>query len=419
MVVSQEKNMNKVRVRFAPSPTGIPHIGNTRTALFNFLFAKHNNGKLILRIEDTDRTRFIKEAESAIIEILEWLNLSWDEKFTQSERLEIYKEHAQILKQKKLAYEDEGALRFKMPKDGETSWTDAVGNKKITFKNETQEDFIIVKSDGYPTYNFANVVDDYLMNITHVIRGEEFISSTPKHVQLYKAFRWNSPIFAHLPVILGPDRSKLSKRHGAKSVLDYKSEGYLKEALLNFIVLLGWNPGGDKEQLSIDEMIKLFDLKDINTANPVFDIQKLNWLNGAWIRSVENLDKRLKDFYKDKKDVLKILNSDKADVFIQSASSRMKTLADFQGLISQDSDKKKSKEDRETSAELLKYLNDKLAQNWQNDRLLDVLKEFSKQKDVNFKKIYFLMTGKVAGIGILELNKIYGRDFFIKNLSNE
>lgn len=408
-----------VRVRFAPSPTGIPHIGNTRTALFNFLFAKHNNGKLILRIEDTDRARFVKEAESTIIEILEWLDISWDEKFTQSERLKIYKDHAGILRENGSIYEDEGALRFKMPKDGETSWTDAVGNKKITFKNETQEDFIIIKSDGYPTYNFANVVDDYLMNITHVIRGEEFISSTPKHVQLYKSFGWNSPVFAHLPVILGPDKSKLSKRHGAKSALDFKREGYLKEALLNFIVLLGWNPGGDKEQLSIDEMIKLFDLKDINTANPVFDIQKLDWLNGVWIRSISDLDKRLTDFYKDERDVLKILKSDKASMYIQSASLRMKTLANFRGLISQGSDKKKTKEDKESSIKLLKYLNDKLVQNWQNDRLLDVLKEFSRQEDISFKKIYFLMTGKVAGIGILELNQIYGRKFFIKNLSNE
>ena len=409
-----------VRVRFAPSPTGIPHIGNTRTALFNFLFAKHNNGKFILRIEDTDRARFVKEAESAIIEILEWLDISWDEEIIyQSERLPIYKEHAQILKQKKLVYEGEGALRFKMPKEGETSWIDAVGNKKITFKNKTQEDFIIIKSDGYPTYNFANVVDDYLMNITHVIRGEEFISSTPKHVQLYKAFGWSIPIFAHLPVILGPDRSKLSKRHGAKSALDYKSEGYLKEALLNFIALLGWNPGSDKEQMSIDEITRLFDLKDINIANPIFDIQKLDWFNGVWIRSIKDLDKRLEDFYKDERDVLKILNSDKAGLFIQSAVSRMKTLADFQDLISQDSDKKKSKEDKEISVILLKYLNDKLGENWQDDKLLSVLKDFSRQENVSFKKIYFLMTGKVAGIGILELNKIYGRDFFIKNLSNE
>lgn len=414
-----QQESSKFRVRFAPSPTGIPHIGNTRTALFNFLFAKHNNGRLILRIEDTDRARFVKEAESAIIEILEWLGISWDEKFIQSERLEIYREHAQILKQKKLVYEDEGALRFKMPKDDETSWNDAVGNKKITFKNETQEDFIILKSDGYPTYNFANVVDDYLMNITHVIRGEEFISSTPKHVQLYKAFGWNSPVFAHLPVILGPDRSKLSKRHGAKSVLDYKSEGYIKEALLNFMVLLGWNPGDDKEQLSIDEMIKFFDLKDINTANPIFDIKKLDWLNGVWIRSISDLDSRLKEFYKDEEDVLRTLGSDKSDLFIESASSRMKTLADFRDLISQNSDEKKSNEDKDTSNKLLEYLNDKLGQDWQNDKLLSVLKDFSKQENVSFKKIYFLMTGKAQGIGILELNKIYGRDLFIKNLTNE
>ena len=160
-----------VKVRFAPSPTGIPHIGNTRTALFNFLFARHNKGKFVLRIEDTDRTRYEENAEKEILEILEWLDLKWDEKYIQSDRLKIYKEHAQLLKKNGFVYEDDGALRFKMPKDGETSWEDMVGNKEISFKNKTQEDFVILKSDGYPTYNFANVVDDYLMGITHVIRG--------------------------------------------------------------------------------------------------------------------------------------------------------------------------------------------------------------------------------------------------------
>ena len=407
-----------VRVRFAPSPTGIPHIGNTRTALFNFLFAKHNNGKFIIRIEDTDRARYVKEAEDAIIEILKWLDISWDEEIVyQSKRLSIYKEHAKILKEKGLVYEDEGALRFKMPKTGETSWDDAVGNKKITFKNETQEDFVIIKSDGYPTYNFANVVDDKLMNITHVIRGEEFISSTPKHVQLYKTFLWEQPIFAHLPVILGTDKSKLSKRHGAKSALDYKKEGYLKEALLNFMALLGWNPGGDREQMNIDEMIRLFDLKDINTANPIFDIKKFEWLNGFWIREVGDLEKRLKEFYKEDKDVLEILNSDKATVFIASAKSRMRTLADFKNLISQASKKKKTREEKDLAGRLLSFLNEELKDNWQDDKLLTVLKDFSKKEDVNFKTIYFLMTGKEQGIGILELNQIHGKEFFIKNLS--
>lgn len=406
-----------VRVRFAPSPTGVPHLGNTRTALFNFLFARASKGKFILRIEDTDRARFVKGAEEKIEEILKWLDLLWDEKFVQSKRLPIYKEHAEILKSKKLAYEDDGALRFKMPKDGETSWNDAVGKKKITFKNETQEDFVILKSDGYPTYNFANVVDDYLMNITHVIRGEEFISSTPKHVQLYKAFSWKQPVFAHLPVILGPDKTKLAKRHGAKSALDYRDEGFLKEAILNFMALLGWNPGENKEQISFDEMIRDFKLEDINTANPIFDIKKLEWLNGVWIRSVKDLGKRLVEFYKNDKGILKLLKSDNVEILVASAKSRMRMLADFKELISIKKQKKFTKDEKQKAQMLLKFLNHKLGDEWDNEKLLFSLKDFSIKENVPFKKLYFLMTGKEQGIGILELNDIFGKEFFVKNLT--
>src|SRR3989344_3140961 len=200
-----------IRTRIAPSPTGIPHIGTTRTALFSYLFAKHHNGEFLVRIEDTDRARFVKEAQEAIIDILIWLGLTPDGEISmQSKRLSLYKEHADILKKKELAYEEDGAIRFKMPKAGITSWEDAIGKKNVVFENNTQEDFIILKSDGFPTYNFANVVDDHLMEITHVIRGSEFISSTPKHIQLYKSFGWEIPVFAHLPVVLGSDKQKLS-----------------------------------------------------------------------------------------------------------------------------------------------------------------------------------------------------------------
>ena len=410
--------MEKVRVRFAPSPTGIPHIGNTRTALFNFLFAKKNKGKYILRIEDTDRTRYEENAEKGILEILQWLGLLWDEKYTQSDRLEIYKEHAQLLKKNGFAYEDDGALRFKMLKDGATTWIDAVGQKEISFKNETQEDFIILKSDGYPTYNFANVIDDYLMGITHVIRGEEFISSTPKHVQLYKAFAWNQPIFAHLPIILGKDKRKLSKREGAKSVLEYRADGYLREAILNYMVLVGWTPLGGQEQMSIEKMIELFDLGDVNTANPIFDPQKLEWLNGVWIRSIEDLKNRLIDFYQKDKEVKDILSSDKSDIWITAAKSRMKTLKDFKNLISTGKQKKYSKEEKQKAEKLLDFLKKELGENWNGEKLLSAIKDFSSSEKTSFKKIYYLMTGKEQGIGILELSDIYGKDFFIKNLKD-
>lgn len=406
-----------VRVRFAPSPTGTPHIGNIRTALFNFLFARHSKGKFILRIEDTDRKRFLKEAEVEIIKTLEWLGLLFDEKYVQSKRLSIYKQYADILEKKKLAYRDEGALRFKMPKIGETSWQDGIGKKKIIFRNDTQEDFIIMKSDGYPTYNFANVIDDYLMKITHVIRGEEFISSTPKHIQLYKTFSWKQPVWCHLPIILGLDKAKLSKRHGAKSVLDFKNEGYLKESLLNYMALLGWNPGGNKEKMSLDEMIKLFDLKDVNTANPIFDLKKLDWLNGLWIRDIRDLGARLSEFYSKDKDVMSLLNSQNADLIINTTRSRMKTLKDFKSLTDVKRERKMTFEEKAIARDLLKFLNERLQKTWGNVKLLLALKEFSKKNNVSFKKIYFLLTGKEHGIGILELNQIYGKEFFLKNLN--
>jgi len=407
-----------IRVRFAPSPTGIPHIGNTRTALFNFLFAKKNKGKFILRIEDTDKNRFVKEAEKAIYEILEWLDLKWDEKYVQSERIDIYKEHAEILKKRGLVYEDNGALRFKMPKNGETAWTDAVGQKEISFKNETQEDFVILKSDGYPTYNFANVVDDYLMDVTHIIRGEEFISSTPKHVQLYKAFAWNQPVFAHLPIILGKDKSKISKREGAKSILEYREDGYLREAILNYMALIGWTPPNGREQISIQEMTEIFDLKEVNTANPIFDPEKLKWLNGVWIRNIKDLPRRLTEFYKGDSEAIKVLNSDKSGVWITAAKSRMKTLKDFKKLMNAKKKKKYTMEEKQKAQILLKYLNYKLGEIWKNEELLFALKNFSDKEKVSFKKIYYLMTGKEQGIGILELNEIYGKDFFVKNLKD-
>ena len=419
-----------VRVRFAPSPTGIPHIGNTRTALFNYLFAKSRDGEFILRIEDTDRKRIVKGAEDAILEILEWLSIKPDgEVLHQSERPEIYKKYAEMLLDKKIAYEKEGAVRVKMPDDKNFSWTDLVGNKKINFSGKDQEDFVILKSDGFPTYHLANVVDDYLMKITHVIRGEEWISSTPKHIHLYQSFDWEMPQFAHLSVILGPDKTKLSKRHGAKSALDYRSDGYLKEALLNYMALLGWNPGGDREVMTMDEMIKLFKIEDINTANPIFDNTKLEWLNGVWIRTIasdkiknkkENLKNRLLEFYKDDEEILSLLNSPKSQLLINAASSRMKTLSDFKTLISIKSSRKKTKEEKNIADKLLRHLEKELKNgDWEDEKFLAALKNFSKSQNVPFKTIYFLLTRKEQGIGLLELNQIYGKEYFINNLSDE
>ncbi len=404
-----------VRVRIAPSPTGIPHIGNTRTAFFNYLFAKHNNGKFIVRIEDTDQARIVPGAKEAIFEILTWLGISWDEEYVQSERKNIYKEHVDKLLSKEFAYIDEGAVRFKIPGSREISWTDAIGNKKISFKTDVIEDFVILKSDGFPTYHLANVVDDHLMEISHVIRGDEWISSTPKHILLYESFGWELPVFAHLPVILGPDKTKLSKRHGAKSALDYQKEGYLKEALLNFMAFLGWNPGGEKEIMDLQEMIKLFDLKDVNTNSPIFDIQKLDWVNGEYIRKSQNLPvpsggnlkSQIADFYKDDKEVLNVIREENADKVIELAKTRMKTLNDFKNLVIS-----KIAELTDEEKNVAKTLLEKFSKigNWNGRAILSAMKEALSLHKAKGSLLYKIITGFEKGLPLPESLEILGKE---------
>lgn len=315
----------EVRVRLAPSPTGSPHIGTAWQALFDYCFAKKNNGKFILRLEDTDRARLVPESEAEIYETLKWLGFDYDEVYKQSERLDIYKKYSQELLTKGLVYEDDGAVRFKINKEGQTTYHDLVGEKDITIENSTQEDFVIIKSDGYPTYNFANVIDDHLMEISHVIRGNEYISSMPKYIQLYKSLGWQPPKFAHLPLLLGQDRSKLSKRHGAKSVLELKKEGFLKEAIINFLAHLGWSNPQGKEIFSLEEMIKVFDFKDFNHSSAFFDVTKLEWLNGEYIRrmSEEQLEEQLDEFLVDHPAKGKLAS------IIPLIKERIKKLSDF------------------------------------------------------------------------------------------
>ena len=320
---------NKIRVRFAPSPTGDPHIGNIRSALFNWLFARHYGGEFILRIEDTDKNRAVEGSLEKILENLKWLGLNYDGKpYIQSERLEIYKKYVEkLLKEEKAYYcfcaperlekmrkeqtekkqapkydrkclsltkeEIEKNLKEKIPytirlkiPEGETKFKDLIRGE-VSFQNKEIDDQILLKSDGFPTYHLANVVDDHLMEISHVIRGEEWISSAPKHIILYKAFGWKPPQFAHLPIILGPDKSKLSKRHGAVSVLEYRDQGYLPDALINFMVLLGWNPKTEQEIFSREELIKQFSLDKVQKSGAVFDIKKLDWINGNYIRKMD------------------------------------------------------------------------------------------------------------------------------------
>ncbi|MFA6409986.1 MAG: glutamate--tRNA ligase [Candidatus Buchananbacteria bacterium] len=318
----------KIITRFSPSPTGFLHIGGLRTALYAYLFAKKNNGQFLLRIEDTDQSRKVEGAVESLQIVLKKFGLNWENKkpMIQSQRLAIYKKYAeqlvkegkayycfctperldqlrQIQTAKKLPPMYDGkccdldpeiakkqiasglayVIRFKMPKTGVTEFTDLIRGK-VSFANNTLDDQIILKSDGFPTYHLASIVDDHEMNISHVIRGEEWLPSTPKHILLYQAFGWQAPEFAHLPLLLNSDHSKLSKRQGDVAVEDYLKKGYLPEALLNFVLLLGWNPGTEQEIFNFAEMIKAFSLEKVNKSGAVFNVQKLDWLNGHYIR---------------------------------------------------------------------------------------------------------------------------------------
>ncbi len=325
------------RVRFAPSPTGYLHVGGLRTALYNYLFAKHFKGEFILRIEDTDRNRFVEGAAEQLIETMNWVGLNFDEgpgregiygPYFQSQRLDIYKKHSEQLIIEGKAYRcfcsperlkelREEQQRLKLPQakydkhclnlskeeidsnlnsgkehvvrmnvqpGDKIKFSDVVRND-VEFDRETIDDQVLIKSDGYPTYHLANVVDDHLMKITHVVRGEEWLSSTPKHVLLYEFFGWEKPIFAHLPLLLNEDRSKLSKRQGDVAVEDYKEKGYFKEALINFVALLGWSAGDNVEYYNMKDLVEKFTLERVQKSGAVFNVEKLNWLNGEHLRN--------------------------------------------------------------------------------------------------------------------------------------
>ncbi len=326
-----------VRVRYAPSPTGFPHVGNIRTALFNWLYARHTGGKFIVRIEDTDTARTVPGSLEAILDSLRWLGLDWDEgpevggdygPYMQSQRLDIYNKIAEILIKEGFAYrcyctserldsmraaqmankqppgydrhcrdlsaeeraklEASGAtsvIRFKTPLTGRTVFQDMLRGE-VGFENSTIDDFVLLKTDGFPVYHMANVIDDHLMEISHVLRAEEWLSSTPKHIMLYNALKYDPPQFAHMPLILGPDRSKLSKRHGAATLTEYRDQGYLQETMINFLALLGWSLDEKTEIFSRQQLIENFSLERVSRTAGIFNKEKLDWLNGMYIRSL-------------------------------------------------------------------------------------------------------------------------------------
>ena len=306
--------MKKVRVRYAPSPTGLLHIGNARSALFNYLFARHYGGDFIIRIEDTDVLRNVEGGEESQLKYLSWLGLDWQESpdkggnfgpYRQLERLEHYTKYAEILLEKGLAYKefredsDVYAIRFRVPENVTYEFDDLVRGK-LSFESKEIEDWIIMKDNGIPTYNFAVVVDDYLMQISHVLRGEEHITNTPKQIMIYDAFGWEVPIFGHMTIIVNEERKKLSKRdtNVIQFISDYEETGYLPEAMFNFITLLGWSPTGEEEILSKDEIIKMFDPSRLSKSPAMFDKDKLAYVNSRYIKmlSDEELASKVRPF---------------------------------------------------------------------------------------------------------------------------
>ena len=287
------------RVRFAPSPTGALHIGGAHTALFNWLWARRNGGSFVLRIEDTDLVRSTAEFEMTILQGLRWLGLDWDEgpdvdgdhgPYRQSERRDIYLEHAMKLVSSGQAYREGEAVIFSVPRGKMVAFDDVVYGH-IEMASDTLKDIVLIKSDGFPTYNYAVVVDDHTMEISHVVRGEDHISNTPKQILLYEALGWEVPTFAHLPMILGKDKKKLSKRHGATSVYEYRDMGYHPDALFNYFALLGWNPGDEREIFTREEAMEMFDLARGTRKAAVFDMDKLNFVNQAHIARISPLER--------------------------------------------------------------------------------------------------------------------------------
>ncbi len=374
---------NSVRVRYAPSPTGYPHVGNIRTALFNWLFARHHGGSFIVRIEDTDVARKVEGAVETILDALRWLGLDWDEgpeaggeygPYFQSQRLEIYHELAQRLlsqgnayycycspqrleqmraeqvrrkqppgydrhcrhltQEERSAKEKEGitpVVRFKTPLEGQTAFIDLIRGE-VVFENSTLDDFVLVKSDGYPTYHLANVIDDHLMEISHVLRAEEWLSSVPRHRLLYQALGFEPPQFAHLPMLLGTDRAKLSKRHGAVSIIEYREQGYLPETMVNFLALLGWSLDDRTEIMSRQQLIENFSLERVSQTAAIFNQDKLSWMNGVYIRSLslEDFTRRALPFLdRDLPGVVKRpLSVDYASLIMPLIQERAKTLSE-------------------------------------------------------------------------------------------
>lgn len=453
----------------APSPTGEYHIGHIRTIIYNWAFAKKNNGTFIIRIEDTDRTRYVEGAIDRILDVITDYGFDWGEgprvggkygPYIQSERLDLYRQYAVELVEKKAAYycfctserleqmreeqkqkgiiaakydkhclalsENEIAknleeqkpfvIRLNVPANRIVSFHDVVFGD-ISVNTNDIDDQVLLKSDGFPTYHLGVVVDDHLMEISHVMRGNDWIPSTPKHILLYEAFGWEPPVYIHLPNLkeLGSSK-KLSKRYGPISAREFLDEGYLPEALDNFLMLLGWNPGTDREMYSLDEFVEAFDINKIHKTDLVaFDRQKLLWMNGSYIQNMQpgELKKRLQEFYKEDGEIIDVLSQKDAEALINLAQSRMKTLKEFGNLVIPE-----AAELTEDEKKVAKIFSEKLRalSEWNKDSILQVIREVLKEQKVKGSLLYKIMTGREQGLPLPESLELFGKEKTLQTL---
>lgn len=478
--------MPEVRTRSAPSPTGDPHVGTFYNALVNYAFAKKYGGRYILRIEDTDQTRFAEGSEDKLYQAFEWLHFKPDEgvayggnfgPYRQSERLEKYAKYAQELVdrgaayycfctqerlqklreeqqaqkiiptkydrfclkltpkeiEKKLEKNEPHVIRLKVPDQGTTSFNDLIRGT-ITFENKLIDDQVLLKSDGFPTYHLAVVVDDYLMKISHVIRAEEWISSTPKHILLYEAFDWPLPLFAHTPLLRNPDHSKMSKRKNPTSVFWYKEQGFLPTALINYLALMGWSHPQGKEIFSLEEFVEKFDITRMDPAGPIFDLKKLEWLNGIWLRQDQNIDDQIYNFY----------NGYYPKEFIEKTLSltleRINKLIDYKELVDFIFEEQLSVSTEEVKRLLAKYdptkvnnilqsflsdlsnLSNLSGSEWKAEKIHNLLNSQLEKLQTNPREAYMILrialSGKTVGPPLFESMEIMEKNKVIKRLTH-
>ncbi|MBU2535765.1 MAG: glutamate--tRNA ligase [Chloroflexi bacterium] len=475
-----------VRVRFAPSPTGFPHVGNIRTALFNWLYARHTGGTFIVRIEDTDVARKVEGALDVILDGLRWLGLDWDEgpevggkygPYFQSQRLELYREAAQRLvkqgdayqcycsqerlaeirteqrkrkqsigydrrcrnlsdeeRKRKEAEEITPVVRFKMPLEGQTGFNDVIWGD-VVVENSTLDDYVLLKSDGYPTYHLANVVDDHLMEISHVLRAEEWLPSVPRHKRLYEALGYEMPQLAHLPMILGPDRSKLSKRHGAVSITEYHERGYLPEAMVNFLALLGWSLDDKTDIISRDELIKNFSLERVSKTAAIFNHEKLDWMNGVFLRelSYEELSQKIMPFLENglPEGVKRPVSKEYVSRIVPLIRERINTLAEaatyadffFLDELEYDASLLMGKKmTTETTLKALKAAQEKLSllESFDHDSLEGTLRPLAEELGLKvgqlFSPLRVAITGRTAAPPLFETMAVLGKERCLKRL---